>query len=308
MMLRALPRAAAGIAASLALQQTCQQSDDRLARWRKRWEGDTRGWELGKTVHPRLAEFEERLLPEPSRVLVPLAGQSHDVAHLAWRGHSVVAVEGVPAALDAFKEAYGADEARRIAGHACDDYDGDDVRGALATMHVVRLPFEGGSKRLTWHTGDFLGNFSCPIVWKSTGTATPSSRRRVDRMRSKTPGRTLVDVHLAVVRRVEDLERALEALRLEQELEVRLAARPQEGHHGFVRLDGLDDFGLRQRPAAVDVDEVEALAGRVQKLVAEFFDLLGRPRGLELALGRAVRELVLEGVLDRGLPARNADR
>ena len=62
----------------------------------------------------------------------------------------------------------------------CDDYDGDDVRGALATMHVVRLPFEGGSKRLTWHTGDFLGNFSCPIVWKSTGTATPSSRRRVD--------------------------------------------------------------------------------------------------------------------------------
>ena len=120
MMLRALPRATAGIAASLALQQSCQ-SDDRLARWRKRWEGHTRGWELGKTVHPRLAEFEERLLPEPSRVLVPLAGQSHDVAHLAWRGHSVVAVEGVPAALDAFKEAYGADEARRIAGHACDD-------------------------------------------------------------------------------------------------------------------------------------------------------------------------------------------
>ena len=179
-MLRALPRAAAGIAASLALQQTCQQSEDRLGRWRKRWEGDTRGWELGKTVHPRLAEFEERLLPEPSRVLMPLAGQSHDVAHLAWRGHNVVAVEGVPAALDAFKATYGADEARRIAGHACDDYDGDDVRGALATMHVVRLPFEGGSKRLTWHTGDFLGNFSCPIVWKSTGTATPSSRRRVD--------------------------------------------------------------------------------------------------------------------------------
>ena len=164
MMLRALPRAAAGLAASMALQQSCQ-SDDRLARWRKRWEGDTRGWELGKTVHPRLAEFEERLLPEPSRVLVPLAGQSHDVAHLAWRGHNVVAVEGVPAALDAFKATYGADEARRIAGHACDDYDGDDVRGALATMHVVRLPApEGGSKRLTWHAGDFLGNFSCPLV------------------------------------------------------------------------------------------------------------------------------------------------
>ena len=103
-MLRALPRAAAGIAASLALQQTCQQSEDRLARWRNRWAGDTRGWELGKTVHPRLAEFEDRLLPEPSRVLVPLAGQSHDVAHLAWRGHNVVAVEGVPAALDAFNE------------------------------------------------------------------------------------------------------------------------------------------------------------------------------------------------------------
>ena len=62
-------------------------------------------------------------------------------------------------------------------------------------------------------------------------------------MGSKTPGRTFVDVHLAVVRRVEDLERALEALRLEQELEVRLAARPQEGDHGLVRLDGLDAAG-----------------------------------------------------------------
>ena len=65
-------------------------------------------------------------------------------------------------ALEAFKATYGADEARRIAGHACDDYDGPDVASALATMHVVRLPApEGGSKRLTWHAGDFLGNFSC---------------------------------------------------------------------------------------------------------------------------------------------------
>ena len=159
-MLRALPRAAAGIAASLALQQTCQQSDDRLARWRKRWEGDTRGWELGKTVHPRLAEFEERLLPEPSRVLIPLAGQSHDVAHLSGAAITWWRSRASPAAL-AFKATYGADEARRIAGHACDDYDGDDVvASALATMHVVRLPFEGGSKRLTWHTGDFLGKTS----------------------------------------------------------------------------------------------------------------------------------------------------
>jgi len=117
-----------------------------------------------------------------------------------------------------------------------------------------------------------------------------------------------VDVHLAVVRRVEDLERALEALRLEQELEVRLAARPQERHDGLVRLDGLDDFKFCQGPAAVDVDEVEALAGGVEELVAEFFDLLGRPRGLELALGRAVRELVRERGLDGLLPARNADR
>ena len=86
MMLRALPRAAAGIAASLALQQTCQQSDDRLSRWRKRWEGDTRGWELGKTVHPRLAEFEERLLPDKSaRVLVPLAGQTGVRVCMLWR-------------------------------------------------------------------------------------------------------------------------------------------------------------------------------------------------------------------------------
>ena len=164
MMLRVLPRAAASIAASLALQQSCR-SDDRLARWHKRWEGDTRGWELGKTVHPCLAEFEDRLLPDKSsRVLVPLAGASHDIAYLAWRGHSVVAVEGVLAALEAFKEAYGADEARKIAGHGCDDYEGD-ARQALATMHVVRLPKpDGGRARVTWHAGDFLGNFSCPLV------------------------------------------------------------------------------------------------------------------------------------------------
>ena len=127
-------------------------------------------------------------------------------------------------------------------------------------------------------------------------------------MGSKTPGRTFVDVHLAVVRRVEDLERALESLRLEQELEVRLAARPQEGHYGFVRLDGLDNFNFCQGPAAVDVDEVEGLAGGVEELIAKFFNFLGRPRGLELALGRAVRELVRERGLDGLLPARNVDR
>ena len=35
-------------------------------------------------------------------------------------------------------------------------------------MHIVKIPApEGGSKRVTWHAGDFLGNFSCPPVWKS---------------------------------------------------------------------------------------------------------------------------------------------
>ena len=71
---------------------------------------------------------------------------------------------------------------------------------------------------------------------------------------------------------------------------------------------GLDNFNFCQGPAAVDVDEVEGLAGGVEELVAEFFDFLGRPRGLELALGRAVRELVRERGLDGLLPARNVDR
>ena len=121
-------------------------------------------------------------------------------------------------------------------------------------------------------------------------------------MRSKTPGRTFVDVHLAVVRRVEDLERALEALRLEQELEVRLAARLEELDNFLVLLHGRDDLVRAQRAAAVLVDQFEAAPRGGEELVREFLDLLRGVLGVELALGGARCQFVFEGVFDARFP------
>ena len=64
-------------------------------------------------------------------------------------------------------------------------------------------------------------------------------------MTSRTPGRTFLDVDLARVVRVELLERVVEALRLEQELQVLLAAVLEEVLDFFVALDSFHNLGLR---------------------------------------------------------------
>ena len=122
-------------------------------------------------------------------------------------------------------------------------------------------------------------------------------------MTSRTPGRTFLDVDLARVVRVELLERVVEALRLEQELQVLLAAVLEEVLDFFVALDGLDDLGLRQGARVVLVDHLEDLARGVQKLGREGGDLRGRLLGPPLAVRGALRELRLERGLDGRFPA-----
>ena len=127
-------------------------------------------------------------------------------------------------------------------------------------------------------------------------------------MTSRTPGSsTFLDVDLARVVRVELLERVVEALRLEQELQVLLAAVFQEVDHFGVRLYGLDDLGRRQGAAAVLVDQFEAAPRGRKELVREFLDLLRSVLGVELALRRARGELVLQRDLDARLPFAEVD-
>ena len=90
---------------------------------------------------------------------------------------------------------------------------------------------------------------------------------------------------------------------MQEERQVVLAARRQEPDHRLVAPDGIFDLLLGQRPAVVLVNELEALARGVFELVRKLLDLLRGPRGIERALGRAIRELVLERDLDALLPA-----
>jgi thiopurine S-methyltransferase len=74
--------------------------------WRDRWREGRIGFHLPR-VNPRLERHAARLPEPPSRILVPLAGKSLDVAFLLARGHEVVAVELVGAAIEAFFEERG---------------------------------------------------------------------------------------------------------------------------------------------------------------------------------------------------------
>ena len=58
-----------------------------------------------------------------------------------------------------------------------------------------------------------------------------------------------------------------------------VAAVDKKFDHLLVRLDGLDHLRLVQRPALIDVDHVEDLAGRGQKFRAESL-VLGLRRAL----------------------------
>ena len=91
---------------------------------------------------------------------------------------------------------------------------------------------------------------------------------------------------------------------MEQKLQVVFAAVLEEFDHFGVLLHGSDDLISAERAAAVGVDHLKALARGVFELVGKFFDLLRGPRGIERALGRAIRELVFKRDLDAFLPGR----
>ena len=130
----------------------------------------------------------------------------------------------------------------------------------------------------------------------------------VDRMTSRTPGSTLVDVHLSRAVRVELAQRVVEPLRLQQEHERLVAARLEEVLDDRVRLDGLGDLVDRQATGVVLVDEFEHLARLVEELLREGLVLRARlRRGLGAVLGPLL-ELVREGLRDGRLPAWNIDR
>ena len=90
---------------------------------------------------------------------------------------------------------------------------------------------------------------------------------------------------------------------MQQEHQVLLAARLEEGYHFLILLDSSHNFALVQGPAAVLVDELEALARGVFEVERELLDLLLRRLGLHFALGRAVGQLVRQRDLDGLLPA-----
>ena len=89
---------------------------------------------------------------------------------------------------------------------------------------------------------------------------------------------------------------------MQQEHQVLLAARLEEGYHFLILLDSSHNFTLVQGPAAVLVDQLEALARGVFEVERELLDFFLRRLGLHLALGRAVRELVRQRDLDGLLP------
>ena len=130
----------------------------------------------------------------------------------------------------------------------------------------------------------------------------------VDRMTCRTPGRTLVDVHLSRAVRVELAQRVVEPLRLQQEHQRLVAARLEEVLDDLVRLDRRSDLVDGERPRVVLVDELEYLARLVEELLREGLVLRARlRRGLGAVLGPLL-ELVREGLRDGRLPAWNIDR
>ncbi len=111
----------------------------------------------------------------------------------------------------------------------------------------------------------------------------------------------LVDVDLAVLRRVQRVERPVQPLRLEQKLQIFLAAVLEEVDDLLVALDALLDLLLRQRAAVVDVDHREDAPRGAEELGREGRVLggggLGAPLLLVLELRDALREAALDGLL-----------
>ena len=95
---------------------------------------------------------------------------------------------------------------------------------------------------------------------------------------------------------------------MQQEHQVLLAARLEEGYHFLILLDSSHNFALVQGPAFVFVDELEAAPRGVLEVERERRDFSGGRLGLRLALGLALFQLGRQRDLDALLPAWNIDR
>ena len=127
-------------------------------------------------------------------------------------------------------------------------------------------------------------------------------------MRSRTPGSTLVDVHLSRAVRVELAQRVVEPLRLQQEHQRLVAARLEEVLDYLVRLDRSSNLVDRQATGVVLVDELKHLACLVEELLGEGLVLRARLRRCLGAVLGPLLELVRECLRDGGLPAWNINR
>lgn len=92
--------------------------------WKERWREGRLGWH-SDAVQPFLLRHLDAL-DEPRRVLVPLAGKSLDIAHLATHGSAVVAVDLVEEAARAFFASQGVPATRTVDGQGA-RYDGGPI-------------------------------------------------------------------------------------------------------------------------------------------------------------------------------------
>lgn len=103
--------------------------------WRERWEGGQIGFHQADTS-PLLVRFWPELGVDGARVLVPLCGKSLDLSWLAARGHDVVGIEFVPAAVTAYFAERGiVPTVREVEGFST--FQGDGVTLVLADFFRV---------------------------------------------------------------------------------------------------------------------------------------------------------------------------
>jgi thiopurine S-methyltransferase len=100
--------------------------------WKERWDTKQTGFHEGQPNDLLVAHADR--LPPRSRILVPLAGKSNDLVWLAERGHAVVGVEFVKAAIDEFVE--GFDVQRRSLG-AHEAFEAHGVTMVLGDMFEI---------------------------------------------------------------------------------------------------------------------------------------------------------------------------
>ena len=127
-------------------------------------------------------------------------------------------------------------------------------------------------------------------------------------MTSRTPGSTLVDVHLSRAVRVELAQRVVEPLRLQQEHQRLVAARLEEVLDDLVRLDRSSNLVDGERTRVVLVDELKYLARLVEEFFRECLILRARLRRRLGAVLGPLLELVRECLRDGRLPAWNINR